>query len=239
MNALISLRGIGKVFATEQLQTHALSNIDLDIQQGEFVSICGPSGCGKSTLLSILGLLTPASSGQYQLAGQDVAALSFDMAARFRNQHIGFVFQAFNLIDELTVAGNVALPLKYQQPKLSQQAIQSRVQACLQQVGMVHRAAHFPKQLSGGQQQRVAIARALVTKPSILLVDEATGNLDSKSGDAVMQLIANLHAEGSTICMVTHDTRYADLASRQVHLFDGELLGMSHSLGRTHLQGVK
>ncbi|PAY00519.1 ABC transporter ATP-binding protein [Pseudoalteromonas sp. HM-SA03] len=222
---MIVLKNINKVFETEELQTHALRNISLEIAKGDFISISGPSGCGKSTLLSIIGLIDQATSGSYKIGAHDVTTLTLDQAAELRNEHIGFVFQAFNLIDEISVFDNVALPLKYRSEKLSKVEVKLRVESCLQQVGLSHRVQHKPNQLSGGQQQRVAIARALVTEPSILLVDEPTGNLDSKSGDQVMQLIAELHQQGTTVCMVTHDPRYADMAPRQVKLFDGELLG--------------
>ncbi|KZN56247.1 ABC transporter ATP-binding protein [Pseudoalteromonas luteoviolacea] len=224
MQNIIEMQEIGKVFTTADFQTHALRNINMTVGKGEFVSISGPSGCGKSTLLSLMGLLEPASSGRYLLAGQQVDNLTFDQAARLRNLHIGFIFQSFNLVDGLSVFDNVALPLRYSVPKINRHDTQQRVQSCLEKVGLSHRSTHRPNQLSGGQQQRVAIARALVTQPSILLVDEATGNLDSKSGDAVMKLISDLHQQGTTICMVTHDPRYADMASRRVQLFDGELL---------------
>ncbi|MCF6441625.1 ABC transporter ATP-binding protein [Pseudoalteromonas luteoviolacea] len=224
MQNIIEMQEIGKVFTTADFQTHALRNINMTVGKGEFVSISGPSGCGKSTLLSLMGLLEPASSGRYLLAGQQVDNLTFDQAAKLRNLHIGFIFQSFNLVDGLSVFDNVALPLRYRVPKINRQDTQQRVQSCLEKVGLSHRSTHCPNQLSGGQQQRVAIARALVTQPSILLVDEATGNLDSKSGDAVMKLISDLHQQGTTICMVTHDPRYADMASRRVQLFDGELL---------------
>ncbi|ATD08238.1 ABC transporter ATP-binding protein [Pseudoalteromonas piscicida] len=222
---MIVLKNINKVFETEELQTHALRNISLEIAKGDFISISGPSGCGKSTLLSIIGLIDQATSGSYTIGAHDVTSLTLDQAAELRNEHIGFVFQAFNLIDEISVFDNVALPLKYRSEKLSKVEVKQRVESCLQKVGLSHRVQHKPNQLSGGQQQRVAIARALVTEPSILLVDEPTGNLDSKSGDQVMQLIAELHQQGTTVCMVTHDPRYADMAPRQVKLFDGELLG--------------
>ncbi|ODB36252.1 ABC transporter ATP-binding protein [Pseudoalteromonas sp. BMB] len=222
---MIVLKNINKVFETEELQTHALRNISLEIAKGDFISISGPSGCGKSTLLSIIGLIDQATSGSYTISAHDVTTLTLDQAAELRNEHIGFVFQAFNLIDEISVFDNVALPLKYRSEKLSKVEVKLRVESCLQKVGLSHRVQHKPNQLSGGQQQRVAIARALVTEPSILLVDEPTGNLDSKSGDQVMQLIAELHQQGTTVCMVTHDPRYADMAPRQVKLFDGELLG--------------
>ncbi|ESP92319.1 ABC transporter [Pseudoalteromonas luteoviolacea NCIMB 1944] len=235
MQNMIEMQEIGKVFETQDFQTHALRNINISIEQGEFVSISGPSGCGKSTLLSIMGLLEPASTGRYWLAGQPVDNLTFDQAAALRNLHIGFIFQSFNLVDAMSVFDNVALPLRYRVPKLSAQETRQRVMLCLEKVGLSHRVQHLPGQLSGGQQQRVAIARALVTQPSILLVDEATGNLDSKSGDAVMGLIGELHQQGTTICMVTHDPRYADMASRQVKLFDGELLGCGYTAPQTEI----
>ncbi|MEJ6473715.1 ABC transporter ATP-binding protein [Pseudoalteromonas piscicida] len=235
---MIVLKNINKVFETEELQTHALRNISLEIAQGDFISISGPSGCGKSTLLSIMGLIDRATSGQYTIGSHDVTTLTLDQAAELRNEHIGFVFQSFNLIDEISVFDNVALPLKYRAKKLSKSEVKQRVDSCLKKVGLSHRAQHKPDQLSGGQQQRVAIARALVTEPSILLVDEPTGNLDSKSGDQVMQLIAELHQQGTTICMVTHDPRYADMAPKQVKLFDGELLGTVAS-NRPILQQAK
>ncbi|KZN44220.1 ABC transporter ATP-binding protein [Pseudoalteromonas luteoviolacea] len=228
MKNIIEMSGIGKVFETADVHTHALRNIDITIAPGEFVSVSGPSGCGKSTLLSIMGLLEPATSGRYLLAGNSTDSLTADQRAEFRNNHIGFIFQSFNLVDSMTVFENTALPLRYREPKPSVHAVRERVEACLEKVGLSHRMMHTPSQLSGGQQQRVAIARALVTEPSILLVDEATGNLDSKSGDAVMSLIGELHRQGTTICMVTHDARYADMASRQIKLFDGELLGTVH-----------
>lgn len=229
MTQIIAMQHISKVFETEALQTHALRQVSLTIEQGEFVSISGPSGCGKSTLLSIMGLLDEASSGQYFIQGVEVGTLTADQRAELRNRHIGFIFQSFNLIDELSVFNNVALPLRYSQTRLSREEVHNRVQSCLDKVGLSHRAGHKPDQLSGGQQQRVAIARALVAHPSILLVDEPTGNLDSKSGDAVMQLIAQLHQQGTTICMVTHDPRYADMAPRQIRLLDGEIVGGSHT----------
>ncbi|WP_206076587.1 ABC transporter ATP-binding protein [Pseudoalteromonas rubra] len=233
MTQIIEMKHISKVFETEELQTHALRQVSLSIAQGEFVSVSGPSGCGKSTLLSIMGLLDEASSGQYLIQGTEVGTLTADQRAELRNRHIGFIFQSFNLIDELSVFNNVALPLRYSTTRLSRDEVQARVQSCLDKVGLSHRAAHKPDQLSGGQQQRVAIARALVANPSILLVDEPTGNLDSKSGDAVMQLIAQLHQQGTTICMVTHDPRYADMAPRQIRLLDGEIVGSSHTRDTT------
>lgn len=218
--ALIALRSIGKVFETEELETHALSGIDLEIKKGEFASIAGPSGCGKTTLLSILGLLDSPSSGEYLLDGSSVATLSAGERARIRNQAIGFVFQAFNLIGDLTVQENVELPLTYRGMVTSER--KDRVLAALERVGMAHRLNHYPAQLSGGQQQRVAVARAIVGRPLILLADEPTGNLDSQNGNAVMDLLRELHDDGATICMVTHDPRYADVADRIVHLFDGK-----------------
>lgn len=220
----IEMRNISKVFETEALETHALSDINLTINSGDYVSISGPSGCGKSTLLSLLGLLDMPSSGQYFIEGEDVSQLSLDEAAEIRNKKIGFIFQSFNLIDELSVFDNVALPLRYSSEKPDTQTIKSRVNECLAQVSMTHRASHKPNQLSGGQQQRIAIARALITKPAILLVDEPTGNLDSKSGDQVMDVLAELNEQGTTICMVTHDPRYADMAKIQLRLLDGAIL---------------
>jgi putative ABC transport system ATP-binding protein len=221
---IITLKNISKTFETEELETHALSDINLTINQGDYVSISGPSGCGKSTLLSIMGLLDMPSSGEYFIEGAKVSELSLDEAAEMRNSKIGFIFQSFNLIDELSVFDNVALPLRYHHSKPSPSAIKERVTKCLTQVGLSHRCSHKPNQLSGGQQQRVAIARALVAEPAILLVDEPTGNLDSKSGDQVMEVLSELNKNGTTICMVTHDPRYADMASTQVQLLDGMIL---------------
>ena len=220
--ALIHLNDLSKVFYTEEVETHALSGINLDIQSGEFVSIAGPSGCGKTTLLSILGLLDSPTGGKYLLDGEPVENLSAGQRAKIRNQAIGFIFQAFNLIGDLTVYENVELPLTYRGMPGSER--KERVQAALERVGMAHRMGHYPSQLSGGQQQRVAVARAIVGKPLILLADEPTGNLDSKNGNAVMDLLKELHADGATICMVTHDPRYADVADRAVHLFDGQVV---------------
>ncbi|WP_404395760.1 ABC transporter ATP-binding protein [Pseudoalteromonas phenolica] len=220
-NNKIKLTNITKKFVTSEMETHALRGVDLEINEGDYVSISGPSGCGKSTLLSILGLLDTASDGEYMLAGHDVSNLSVNQRASMRNEHIGFVFQSFNLIDELSVFDNIALPLRYREQPLSQEEIKQKVEACLAKVEMTHRAGHKPNQLSGGQQQRVAIARALVNDPAILLVDEPTGNLDSKNGDAVMMMLAELNRQGTTICMVTHDPRYADMAKRKLHLLDG------------------
>ncbi|MGH9468474.1 MAG: ABC transporter ATP-binding protein [Terriglobales bacterium] len=220
--AVIALKGLTKVFYTDEVETHALEGIHLDIRPGEFVAIGGPSGCGKSTLLSILGLLDTPTSGEYTLNGQPVASLSLGERSRIRNREIGFVFQSFNLIGDLSVYENVELPLTYRGMPSAER--KQRVQAALERVGMAHRARHLPSQLSGGQQQRVAVARALVGKPSILLADEPTGNLDSKNGDAVMDLLHELHAAGATICMVTHDTRFSRYADRIVHLFDGQIV---------------
>ena len=219
---LITLDGLSKVFFTEEVETHALSNITMEIKSGEFVSIAGPSGCGKTTLLSILGLLDSPTSGRYLLDSEPVENLSASQRAKIRNQAIGFVFQAFNLIGDLTVYENVELPLTYRGMPGSER--KERVQAALERVGMAHRMGHYPSQLSGGQQQRVAVARAIVGKPLIVLADEPTGNLDSKNGNAVMDLLKELHNEGATICMVTHDPRYAHMADRSIHLFDGQVV---------------
>lgn len=223
-NIKIQMKNISKVFETEELETHALKNIDITINSGDYVSISGPSGCGKSTLLSILGLLDMPTSGEYYIEGVNVTELSLDQAAEIRNSKIGFVFQSFNLIDELSVFDNVALPLRYKTQVPSAKEITERVNECLGLVDMTHRASHKPNQLSGGQQQRIAIARALVANPAILLVDEPTGNLDSKSGDQVMDVLEKLNDCGTTICMVTHDPRYADMANIQLKLLDGAIL---------------
>ena len=220
--ALITLESITKVFYTDEVETHALSGVHLQIGSGEYVSIAGPSGCGKSTLLSILGLLDSPTEGTYVLNGQSVANLGLAERARIRNREVGFIFQSFNLIGDLTVYENVELPLTYR--GMSAQDRRDRVSEALEKVGMAHRIKHYPSQLSGGQQQRVAVARALAGKPSILLADEPTGNLDSKNGEAVMQLLKELHEEGATICMVTHDTRFARHAERTIHLFDGRVV---------------
>ena len=220
----ILMLGITKIFATDEMETHALRGIDLQISSGDFVSICGPSGCGKSTLLSLLGLLDMPSGGSYQIEGKEVSGLSLSEAAFIRNEKIGFIFQSFNLIDELTVFDNVALPLRYRRQSVAKSEIEDRVMACLKTVDMTHRAGHRPNQLSGGQQQRIAIARALVGNPALLLVDEPTGNLDSRNGDAVMDMLCELNNKGTTLCMVTHDPRYADMASRKLHLLDGRIL---------------
>jgi putative ABC transport system ATP-binding protein len=218
---LISLQGIGKIFHAADLETHALSGIDLEIRGGEYVCIAGPSGCGKSTLLSLLGLLDSPTAGTYLLGGQPVQDLGVGERSRIRNRRIGFIFQSFNLIGDLTVEENVELPLTYRQMRVAER--KKRVQVALQRVSMEHRARHLPGQLSGGQQQRAAVARALVGRPLILLADEPTGNLDSANGEAVMDLLKELHDDGSTICMVTHDDRYARHAERRIRLFDGRL----------------
>ncbi len=219
---LIQLDGVKKIFYTDEVETHALAGIHLDILAGEYVSIAGPSGCGKSTMLSILGLLDTPTEGTYLLNGHSVENLSLSDRARIRNREVGFVFQAFNLIGDLTVYENVELPLTYRGTPSSER--KQRVQTALERVGMAHRMKHYPSQLSGGQQQRVAVARAVVGDPSILLADEPTGNLDSSNGESVMGLLKELHAAGSTICMVTHDPRYARHADRTVQLFDGRVV---------------
>ncbi len=221
MSALIRMSGIKKVFYTDEVETHALADVHFEIAKGEYVAISGPSGCGKTTLLSILGLLDTPSGGEYELAGQPVANLAPAARAQVRNRQIGFIFQAFNLIGDLTVFENVELPLTYRDMSAAER--KDRVHRALERVGMSHRAKHFPMQLSGGQQQRVAVARAVAGDPAILLADEPTGNLDSKNGEAVMALLQELHQAGSTICMVTHDARYAQHADREVHLFDGKV----------------
>jgi putative ABC transport system ATP-binding protein len=221
-DSLIKLEAITKVFYTDEVETHALSGVHLEIRKGEYVSIAGPSGCGKSTLLAILGLLDTPTEGRYALNGQAVASLGHAARARIRNREVGFIFQSFNLIGDLTVYENVDLPLTYR--GLGPAERKQRAQEALEKVGMSHRMKHYPSQLSGGQQQRVAVARALAGKPSILLADEPTGNLDSKNGDVVMELLRDLHREGATICMVTHDQRFARHAERTVHLFDGRIV---------------
>lgn len=220
--SMIKLDGVTKVFTTEDVETHALSGIHLDIKKGEYVTIAGPSGCGKSTLLAILGLLDSPSGGSYTLNSQSVQNLKLSERARIRNREIGFIFQAFNLIGDLTVYENVELPLTYRGMGSAER--KKRVHEALERVGMSHRVKHYPSQLSGGQQQRVAVARALVGSPSILLADEPTGNLDSANGESVMELMTELHRSGATICMVTHDPRYALLAQRTVRLFDGRIV---------------
>lgn len=219
---LIRLNGVTKVFYTDEVETHALSGVHLEIKNGEFLSIAGPSGCGKSTLLSILGLLDSPTEGDYWINTQAVANLSLSDRTRIRNREIGFVFQAFNLIGDLTVFENVELPLTYRSMAAAER--KKRVQEVLERVGMAHRMKHYPSQLSGGQQQRVAVARALVGSPSILLADEPTGNLDSKNSEAVVELLQQLHRDGATICMVTHDPRYSSIADRTIHLFDGRIV---------------
>jgi putative ABC transport system ATP-binding protein len=221
--SLIYLEDLKKVFYTDEVETHALSGVHFTIEKGDYVSISGPSGCGKSTLLSILGLLDTPSGGSYWLNGTAVEELDHSQRAHIRNREIGFIFQAFNLIGDLTVFENVELPLTYR-TGLNKEERKQRVLESLERVGMAHRLRHYPSQLSGGQQQRVAVARALVGKPSILLADEPTGNLDSKNGEAVMALLQDLHADGATICMVTHDPRYAEYADRQIHMFDGRVV---------------
>src|SRR5580698_6822957 len=219
---LIRLDGVTKVFYTDEVETHALSGVHLEIKNGEFLSIAGPSGCGKSTLLSILGLLDSPTEGNYRINSSAVANLSLADRTRIRNREIGFVFQAFNLIGDLTVYENVELPLTYRSMGAAER--KTRVAEVLERVGMAHRMKHYPSQLSGGQQQRVAVARALGGHPSILLADEPTGNLDSANGEAVMTLLSELHKEGATICMVTHDPRYARCAERSITLFDGRIV---------------
>lgn len=221
--ALLEMNDIAKVFYTDEVETHALSGVHFHIQRGEFVSITGPSGCGKSTLLSILGLLDTPTGGEYRLAGVPVQDIGAAERARIRNKEIGFIFQAFNLIGDLSVFENVELPLTYREG-MGKAERRERTLASLERVGMAHRLKHYPAQLSGGQQQRVAVARALVGQPSLLLADEPTGNLDSKNGEAVMGLLDELHRAGSTICMVTHDPRYADFAQRKVFMFDGRVV---------------
>jgi len=221
-DALIHLEGVTKVFVTDEVETHALAGIHMDIKKGEYVSISGPSGCGKSTLLAILGLLDTPTDGQYTLNGKAVSGLKMQERARIRNREIGFIFQAFNLIGDLTVYENVELPLTYRGTPSSER--KKMVHEALEKVGMSHRVKHYPSQLSGGQQQRVAVARALVGAPSVLLADEPTGNLDSANGEAVMELMSELHRNGATICMVTHDPRYARFADRGIHLFDGRVV---------------
>ncbi len=227
---LIELKNIEKVFLTDEVETHALSGVSLEVRHGDYVSISGPSGCGKSTLLSVIGLLETPTSGAYELRGEPVERLDYAGRARVRNREIGFIFQSFNLIGDLTVRENVELPLTYR--GLSAAERRERVDEALAKVGMTARAKHYPAQLSGGQQQRVAVARALGGRPSILLADEPTGNLDSKNGQAVMDLLRELHGEGATICLVTHDERYARDAQRTIHLFDGQIVGEEAAAAR-------
>jgi putative ABC transport system ATP-binding protein len=231
-DALIDLDSVTKVFVTDEVETHALSGIHLRILRGEYVSIAGPSGCGKSTLLAILGLLDSPTGGAYTLNSHPVANLKMAERARIRNREIGFIFQAFNLIGDLNVYENVELPLTYRGMPGSER--KKAVMEALDKVGMSHRVKHYPSQLSGGQQQRVAVARALAGSPSVLLADEPTGNLDSVNGEAVMNLLKELHNNGATICMVTHDPRYASWADRTIHMFDGRIVEESAGAGATH-----
>src|SRR6266404_518901 len=219
---LLHLENVTKIFYTDEVETHALSGIHLDITEGEYLAMAGPSGCGKSTLLSILGLLDSSTDGVYLLNEKPVQGLDFADRARIRNQEIGFIFQSFNLIGDLTVYENVELPLTYRDMSAAER--KDRVHNALERVGMAHRMRHYPSQLSGGQQQRVAVARALGGDPLILMADEPTGNLDSKNGEAVMELLRDLHRNGATVCMVTHDQRYANFAERTIHLFDGRIV---------------
>jgi putative ABC transport system ATP-binding protein len=225
---IIRLSAVKKVFYTDEVETHALEEVHLEIKAGEYLAVAGPSGCGKTTLLSILGLLDAPSEGGYELGGREVARLSASERAQIRNRQIGFIFQAFNLIGDLTVYENVELPLTYR--KLPSADRKKRVESALERVGMTHRMRHFPSQLSGGQQQRVAVARAVAGEPLILLADEPTGNLDSVNGEQVMDLLQELHQAGSTICMVTHDSRYARHADRSIHLFDGRIVDEQHAV---------
>ena len=233
---LIRLDGVTKVFLTDEVETHALAGIHLEIRAGEYLAVAGPSGCGKTTLLSILGLLDSPTSGSYELDGRPVAALRLAERARIRRQQIGFIFQAFNLIADLTVHENVELPLTYRGMPGAER--KRRVQAALERVGMSHRMKHYPAQLSGGQQQRVAAARAVAGEPLLLLADEPTGNLDSTNGGAVMDLLRDLHRDGATICMVTHDPRYARYADRTIRLFDGQILDEEGSEGSDKGEGI-
>ena len=237
MEPLIRMEGIKKVFYTDEVETHALADVHLEINPGEYIAIAGPSGCGKTTLLSILGLLDTPTDGTYSLSGEHVAKLSAADRARIRNRQIGFIFQAFNLIGDLTVYENVELPLTYRGMPGAER--KQRVQAALERVGMSHRMKHYPSQLSGGQQQRVAVARAVAGDPLILLADEPTGNLDSTNGEAVMELMRELHRAGATICMVTHDPRYAQHADRIVHLFDGLIVEEEAGADRREIQEAK
>ena len=234
---LIRLIGVRKVFYTDEIETHALSDVHLEVLAGEFVEVMGPSGCGKSTLLAIVGLLDSPTSGEYWMEGRPTFRLSAGQRARVRNESIGFIFQAFNLIADMTVFENIELPLTYR--AISPAERRRSVLDALERVGMSHRMDHYPGQLSGGQQQRVAAARAVVGRPKILLADEPTGNLDSQNGEAVMQLLRELHSEGTTILMVTHDPRYSRFAERTVHLFDGRIVEESVAeLRRTRSRGT-
>jgi len=224
---IIKVQQLGKIFSTNDMLTHALQGIDLEIQQGEYISISGPSGCGKSTLLSLMGLLDFPTTGKLFFEGEDISQLSLEQAAAIRNKKIGFIFQQFNLIDELSVYDNIALPLRYAKQSVSDKKIKEKVDYCLDVVGMTSKAKHRPTQLSGGQQQCIAIARALVADPSILLVDEPTGNLDSKSSDQIMATLEGLNQQGTTLCVVTHDIRYAEMSKRKVYLLDGQILGQT------------
>src|SRR5690242_3519954 len=230
--SLIKLEAVNKVFFTEELETHALSGVHLDIHKGEYVSIAGPSGCGKSTLLSLIGLLDTPTDGKYWLNGKPVAEIGLGERSRIRNREVGFIFQSFNLIGDLNVYENVELPLTYRGLKAAER--KKRCMDALERVGMAHRAKHLPSQLSGGQQQRVAVARAVAGDPLILLADEPTGNLDSTNGEAVMDLMRELHQQGATICMVTHDPRYAKHSDRQIHLFDGRVVDEEHEPKAEH-----
>jgi putative ABC transport system ATP-binding protein len=224
---LLRLSNVQKVFFTDEVETHALSNVHMEIRKGEYVAIAGPSGCGKSTLLSIIGLLDSPSDGEYILNGKPVAHLSHTDRAYIRNHEIGFVFQSFNLIGDMTIYENVELPLTYR--GVTARERKRLVAQALERVGMSHRMNHYPSQLSGGQQQRVAVARAVAGEPSLLLADEPTGNLDSASGEAVMRLLSELHQTGTTVCIVTHDPRYASHAGRTFHLFDGQIVEESRN----------
>src|SRR3954467_1593348 len=234
---VIQVRGVSKVFQTEEVRTHALSDVNLTIGRGEYVAISGPSGCGKSTLMSILGLLDTPTSGDYELNGQPVARLTARERARARNRQIGFIFQSFNLLGDMTVAENVALPLTYRGMSPAEQ--KAHVERALERVGMTERSRHYPAQLSGGQQQRVAVARAVAGEPAILLADEPTGNLDSRNGEAVMRLLAELHQAGATICIVTHDTRFAAHAKRVIHVLDGRVVdrATAHAANAAAVEG--
>jgi putative ABC transport system ATP-binding protein len=227
--ALIRLDNVSKVFVTDEVETHALQSIHFDVKKGEYLSISGPSGCGKSTLLAILGLLDTPTDGTYYLNGKPVTGLKLSERARIRNREIGFIFQSFNLIGDLTVYENVELPLTYRGMPANER--KERVHNALERVGMNHRTKHYPSQLSGGQQQRVAVARALAGSPAILLADEPTGNLDSRNAEAVMDLLRDLHREGATICMVTHDPRFSRHAERTIHMFDGRVVEESVEVG--------